>query len=284
MPVALAACATVIIGCEVEVRVPPRGAARTASADVVANFREAAIPDDLSADVERATKLGRAIYENEAIASRSVEYLVDKQQPIDNVAFWLVWHVEAGEDYTGQSHLSVLLGTAENVPRLAYIVDGPAKFRRFEPPAPCFEGAAQEFIAERKALAMIPEPLPDRYECIAAAADGIGKEGGLVYVLSESTTPSDVVLGPHYRVHFDGTLDVTDVTVVADDRTVVSRAAGESVSGGDPPGIKTTLLGFSAPTEVQVLESLRHGSIPLLVSTSRGTWRVTGDMISFAAD
>ena len=242
------------------------------------------IPDDLKDDVARAETIGADLYRRQLHARIGLEFLRDKKQPLDGLGSWLIMGVMLGADGKPEGAPVLAVATAESPPRLAYEVDLAISiyptFRRRDPPVDITPGPLEGFLAIERAAAAVPK-LTGRYDQILSLASYIGEEGGLVYLIAESDRPDDIVLGMHYRVLVDDTGTVAEVRPLSDSAASVSHLSGESADGKNPPGVLIQHNLTASPLETHVLESLRHGRVPLLVVTPRGSWRVTGDHVEY---
>ena len=270
-----------------------RGGAKEARATTPSSSPEVSltakpVPSDLRAAVERASRIGRILYEYDRAAATGTDVLLENTKPSDQerrIGGFLAMRETDSAGAVQPSFTVIFFGT-EPPPKIVYRVRVPMKegaratFAELRPPVPVGEAAGLLIRARQTAIGALqaePEPQPLN-PVVLPARVAIGEDGILVYMIATTKRPDTAVFGKHYRV-----------LVSADGKSVkrfepLSTSALE-LSSLSRPGTQAAYMVVTHsltpyPLETHVLASLLH-RVPVFVLTPRGTWRVDGDRIEF---
>jgi len=260
-----------------------RAAPRGTSAPGASDAREADIPADLRASVERAAALGREIYLQDKAAAIGTDVLVEALKTLEDKELGGFLAMREGDD-AGRPRPSYLVFfySTEPAPRIRYEVHVPIErgkrpsFDSIDPPRRIPEPLAKLVRARQMAIqaagpfahAVNPVVLPD--------PDG----GILVYLLAAPTQRKTVVLGKHFRVRLTGEGVVKTVEPLSKGALELATA---TTAGSQPSALFVTHLVTAYPLETHVAASLT-AQLPIYVATERGLWSVDGDSIRYVSE
>jgi hypothetical protein len=243
------------------------------------------IPPECAEAVQRAARLGEAIFFEDRMAAWATDALV-AERIVPSDARIRGWVCTRGPPFTAH-----FLGGDDAGPYLElYRVEfdprsragsaagdlaaADARVVRVDPPQPPSDEVARMFKARQTAVGARFSRCSDRYNTVVLPPDVTGEKGWLVYLLA-ATFKTDVLFGGHVRrlVSLDGATLMKDeplskscVSMPRPDREVYSLFVSSLVSG--------------CPLETHVFLSLLHG-FPIIVSNSGGMWQVKGRDIQF---
>jgi len=241
-------------------------------------FEPKEIPKDLVADVERAKKLGRAIWENDIVSARATDVMVEAKVLPD--APFHGWVTSQGAD--GAYVVDFVTGLAGGSLAATHEV----RFEKgtpneedadaFNPPRPLAPALAAMFRARTAALSLVKTVCGNGLNPVVLPASLAGKDGWLVYILASSNRSQDRVMAGHhlFRVSQDGAEVLEE--------TPLSRSCliDEVPKDAQPLFEAITHIVSPAPMETHVYTSLLY-RLPLYVRTDRGLWKVRGQEITF---
>jgi hypothetical protein len=228
-------------------------------------------------DLKTIEKLGKELYERDHIASVGTDLMLEKhpeadQQPIRG---WVsILGNEASTLYFVREKDGLL--------SLAYTVTFPRDGKPFvkdQIGEALPENVRLRYLAKKTAFAAVPKfytPNPNG----EVLDDPTGK-GFLVYVLSSTTKPDEMVVGGHYRitVSADGK-KAEAVDALSRSLLIISKNPSNLPKGSEPVAAFMSHIVSSTPVETHVFVSLLHHR-PLFVSTSeKDIWQVENGTIT----
>jgi hypothetical protein len=236
-----------------------------------------AIPADLTEAIERSFLIGRELYMLDGVAALATDVLFEKISDAHYQALGGYLPLrESVEHGRAQDSFLVTFFTREHPPRVAYEVrvvpDELPAFVALSPPKPVSETMAELIRARQTAIDAMP-PTRQPINPILLPAEFDGEEGSLVYLLAGTTTPHLAVFGQHFRalVPAGGSKPKYLLPLSSSALEVPTRGPkGEWVDA-----LTVTHLVTDYPLETHVLTGLQFG-MPVYVTTSRGSWRVSG--------
>jgi len=265
MRLGLIVCSTLISAC-----------ATASSAEK--RFEPKEIPKDLVADVERAKKLGRAIWENDVVSARATDVMVEAKV-LPNAPFrgWVTYQGPDGAyvvDFVTELAGGSLAATHEVRFKKGTSVEEDVD--AFDPPRPLAPAAAAMFRARTAALRQMRTMCGTGLNPVVLPASLVGQDGWLVYILAGSTRNQDRVMGGHhlFRVSQDGS------TVLEETRLSNSCLIDQLPAGAEPAALMVSHVVTDAPMETHVYTSFLYG-LPVYVLTRRGLWEIEGEHIAF---
>jgi hypothetical protein len=242
--------------------------------------RHAATPQALgpeaSAQLEQASRIGRAIFEQDEATAHATDALVAADGGRDSrVQGWIT--KASGDGWitsfvTGEGGAIKVLYEV----RLAGFGAKPT-VAAIDPPRPIDPESGAMFRAQRTAAsAMGGRRCAESYNPVVLPGSLAAKDGWLVYFLAASSRPDALVLAGHHRVlvSADGSR-VLEHTPLSKSCLVMPRPSGANMAA-----LVTTSLVGEYPSEAHVFTSL-HYRLPLFVAMANGTtWNVDGDRIA----
>jgi hypothetical protein len=241
-------------------------------------YHEQRVPPDLVEEVALASRMGRLIYAQDGFAARASDaVLAATNGKLDaRLRGWVVTREAAAE-------LVTFLGLdgTNTVPlyrvRFADISPLPT-VEMAEPGDIATPEQLGMFSARQKAISRPFGACSKTYNTVVLPASLIGKDGWLVYLIPGTATPGLVLVGGHYRVHVSA--DGANVLSVQPFSKSCLTLRSEPPSGGKLVALLVSHLVTQAPVESHVFLSLLHQK-PFVVVTSRGTWEVVGERVSY---
>lgn len=252
--------------------------AAVTSAEVSAAETALPVPAGVQPHLDRALKLGQAIYKQDVVSAWGTDVLRKNVPSLAGVGGYFTLQ-EGNDDGTPKPSWLVQFFDRGAPPRIVYRVrlwpkkEHEPSFTKVEPPAVPSPAELAIIDARQAAIKAIPTPTQP-INPVVLLGDLVGERGLLVYLLAGTTKTGVVVLGKHHRVR------------IAQDGSVAKvEPLSKSIIEVQPPPPGATSQAVAAshvlddwPIETHVFASLLH-RVPVMVVTGRGVWRVTGKEI-----
>ncbi len=238
------------------------------------------VPDDLAKQVQRAERIGRALFESDQASWHGSDALAESKGPLEKLGlggFLALPDRSAG--------WVVLFLSAEEPPRILQRVEvqsSAVKPRVLDTPAPLplsKEDAA--LWAARKLGLESGGPYEQPINPVVLRGSDFGESGILVYLLAGTEKPDVAVLGRHVRVRLSD--DGTKVTEVLPLVKGIIESPTKTPEGKQVAGLMVSQVVTEFPTEVQVFAQLNAG-LPLYVATRRGLWKLEQGKIAYLGE
>ena len=240
--------------------------------------RASPAPAGLQPEVDRATRLGRAIFAQDEVSARGADVLVAKVPAERRVAVrgWLTiegpwWKVAIVVGEPGTERIAFEASLPRDEPPETSV----PSFQAFDPPRPLDADEKTQWRARRTAIRnavgcgwpMNPVVLPASLE---------GRDGWLVYLLSATTKPGETVVGGHMKLWISPGGD----RVLQSSRLSQCLLQPPPLPGAQPVGLFLVTPQYDVPNEGHVFTAMTNGQ-PLSV----GAWKtVRGRMWLVAPD
>jgi hypothetical protein len=256
--------------------------AQSSGSSIQASSGKLAIPADLQPLIVQSIALGREIYLQDKAAAVGTDVLIDRLGSIENKGLGGYLTVREGDVAgTPLSTWINLFFTQETPPRIAYRVRVPIgqeeqpEFIEVSPPE-AVASATLALIHARQAALEAAGPFSQSINPVVFPGEAIDEDGILVLLLAATVKPNVAVLGRHYRVLVSKN-GQTVKKVLPLSREILELPT-VTTAGGLNEALVVTHFVTDYPVETHVFASMLHG-IPILVSTRRGIWLVSGDEI-----
>jgi hypothetical protein len=244
---------------------------------VAAAGQESAAEPMAAAELARIEALGEALYERDRAAWRATDALFAAVAPARRTALkgWIVTPDESG--------WRVRFAAGEGASCALFDVPVAEEAGPVREHSPCKALTATEttmFRARQAAIAALDDPCSERYNTVVLPAEMLGREGWLVYLLAATTTPGEVVIGGHKRIHLSADGGTVLASEALSNSCLTLELPPKSAEGGAPEFLAVTHVLSAVPSEIHTFVSLLHG-LPLYVLTSDGVWEVSSGKIRY---
>lgn len=251
----------------------------TASSPAARSSTAPSIPEDLRPAVERATRIGRAIFEQDQVSARATDLWLAKVPP-DRRARGRGWVTVDGPWWK----VVFIEGTpgAERVAfEAAFPRDQPPDqshptFQAIDPPRPLEQDEELRWRAFRTAVRSVSGGCGKPMNPVVLSASLEGNDGWLVYLLNSTNKSGETILGGHLRIRISPDGD----SVVETQRLSQCLVQPPPPPGATSAGLVMVTPLFDTPNEGHVFTAMNYRE-PLLL----GTWKtVRGRMWLVAPD
>jgi len=232
--------------------------------------------------IEQSIALGREIYLQHKAAAIGTDVLIDRLGSLENkgVEGYLTVRESDVEGKPLRTWINLFF-TGDTPPRIVYRVrvpmgqDEQPEFEVVSPPQ-SVEPATLALIHARQAALDAAGPFSQSINPVVFPGEAIDEDGILVLLLAATAKPNIAVLGRHYRVLVSK--DGQTVNKILPLSQAILELPTVDQAGGRSEALVVTHLVTDYPVETHVFASMLHG-IPILVSTRRGIWLVSGNKI-----
>jgi hypothetical protein len=236
------------------------------------------IPIELQEGVALSEVLGATLYELDRAAWVGTDVVMEnaKDFATQNLGGYLAF-TEGGDDGRPLNQWLVTFYTRDPSPMMRYQArvfstnKKKPEFIDLNPPQPLLSGMAFMVNARQAAIDTVAPQMTQPPNTILLP----GKKGlseAVVYLFSATRSPNIAVIGRHYRVR----VSLANAEVLQ----IEPRSEGDILLPYDDETkelrVKHTLTNY--PTEAHVFASLSY-RVPIIVTTSLGTWKVVGGKI-----
>jgi hypothetical protein len=235
------------------------------------------IPEELRPAVERATRIGRAIFEQDEVSARAADFVIAKVPAEGRVGMrgWVTiegpwWRVAfvAGEP------------GAERVPFEASFPRGEPpersrpSLRAFDPPRPLDADEEPRWRARKTAARNATRTCGKPMNPVVLPASIDGGTGWLVYLLNSTSTAGESVLGGHLRF----TISPSGESVLGSESLSQCSVTKPAPPSAKPEGLLLVTPLWDVPNEGHVFAAMSNRQ-PLLL----GTWKTVRGRMWFVA-